>query len=345
MTETLFDILPQDRTCYETQIRDFLPEQIIDIHTHVWLNEFTAKNSDELRRAVSWPALVAKDNSIDDLIETYRLMLPGKQVTPLIFSNLQSRHERIDDANDYIVKSAKKHNYPSLLFAMPWWSESELEKKLLSGNFLGVKVYLTLSDPAIPFEKIQIFDFLPHHQLSVLNRRRGIVILHIPRPGRLKDPANIQQMIEIENRYPEIKLVIAHVGRAYCPEGVGNAFEILSKTKSMRFDISANTSVENFEKLILAVGPKRILFGSDLPIARMRMRRICENGKYVNLVPSGLYGDVSSDPNMREVDEHLTFFLYEEIKAFLKAARQVGLSANDIKDVFYTNALEMISEN
>ena len=88
-----------------------------------------------------------------------------------------------------------------------------------------------------------------------------------------------------------------------------------------------------------AVGPKRLLFGSDMPITKMRMYRIVENGTYINVVPRGMYGDVSNDPHMRETDEpNLTNFLYEEIMAFRKAAEEVGLSKEDVKDVFYNNA-------
>ncbi|OHB65637.1 MAG: hypothetical protein A2Y76_04400 [Planctomycetes bacterium RBG_13_60_9] len=114
----------------------------------------------------------------------------------------------------------------------------------------------------------------------------------------------------------------------------------------MMFDISANTNATVFEQLIGAVGPRRILFGSDLPITRMRMRRICEGGNYVNLVPKGLYGDVSDDKHMREVDgeqaEALSFFLYEEIDAFRRAAQAVGLTRQEIEAVFYSNAARLI---
>jgi GNAT superfamily N-acetyltransferase len=171
-------------------------------------------------------------------------------------------------------------------------------------------------------------------------------MLHIPRNGRLKDPLNLAQLLEIEKSYPNIKLIVAHVGRAYCPEDVGDAFKVLAQTKNMLFDISANTNTGNFVKLIRAVGPQRILFGSDLPITRMRMRRICEKGTYVNLVPKGLYGPVSGDKNMREVTGKnaagLTFFLYEELAAFQKAARTAGLTAADIEDIFYNNAQRII---
>ena len=172
-------------------------------------------------------------------------------------------------------------------------------------------------------------------------------MLHIPRDGRLKDPVNLAQLLEIEERYPAMKVIVAHVGRAYCPEDVGDAFKVLSKTKRLCFDFSANTNERVFGQLIEAIGPKRILFGSDLPIARMRMRRVCERGNYVNIVPRGLYGDVSGDRHMREVSgkeaDALTFFMYEEIDALRRAAEGAGLKKADVQDIFCNNAERIIA--
>jgi predicted TIM-barrel fold metal-dependent hydrolase len=344
----LFEVLDVDRCFYETRIRKFLPVKMIDIHTHVWLNRFRAGRSNDPLRAVTWPSRVALDNSIEDLIETYRLMFPDKQVSPMIFANPHTRNDDIDGMNEYISQSAKKYHYPSLIFAMPWWSAEELEQKIIAGGFLGAKVYLIFSDPKIAQNDITIFDFLPHHQLEVLNQHGWIVMLHIPRSGRLREPKNLEQMLEIEKRYPNVKLIIAHVGRAYCNEDVGNAFEVLAETKNMMFDFCANTNSWVFEQLIRTVGPKRIMFGSDMPILRMRTRRICENGNYVNLIPKGLYGDVSTDSYMREVEgeeaDKLTFFMYEEIDAFRRAAEATKLSEKDIEDIFYGNAKRLIDE-
>ncbi len=121
---------------------------------------------------------------------------------------------------------------------------------------------------------------------------------------------------------------------------------MLSKTKNMCFDICANTNSNVFQQLIQAVGPKRILFGSDMPILRMRMQRICENGIYVNLVPKGLYGDVSDDKHMREKEgdaaDQMTFFMYEEIDAFRRAATAEHLTRANIEDIFYNNAAKII---
>ncbi|HOJ10523.1 MAG TPA: amidohydrolase family protein [Clostridiales bacterium] len=341
----LFEVRPVDKRFYEDKLKDFLPEKIIDIHTHVWLDKFRIKAKDAPIRSATWPSRVAKDNSIEDLIETYSLMFPDKQVTPLIFAYPKVEFD-IDISNKYINECSDKHGFPSLALAVPEWSGLELEEQIIKGGFLGCKVYLNFSKSYIPQNEIRIFDFLPPHQLEVLNKHGWVAMLHIPRSKRLKDPVNLAQLLEIEQKYPQVKLIVAHVGRAYCPEDVGNAFEVLSNTKNMVFDFSANSNKWVFERLIEAVGPKRILFGSDMPILRMRTRRICENGNYVNLIPRGLYGDVSGDSHMREVDgtesEKLTFFMYEEIDAFRCAANATGLSGDDTKDIFYNNAVRIL---
>ena len=341
----LFELKKIDLDFYQNIIRDFLPDRIIDIHTHVWLDKFRIPGVTAPERTVKWPSMVARDNSVEDLIETYRLMFPDKKVKALIFGEVS---EEIDTkrGNEYVSGCSKKYGLPSLFVSRPEMSCAELEKAVEEGGFLGCKVYLNFSPHYIPENEIRIFDFLPHHHLEVLNRRGWIVMLHIPRPGRLKDPVNLAQMLEIEEKYPGVKLIIAHVGRAYCSEDMGNAFDVLSRTRNMLFDITANSNVQVFERLIETVGSERILFGSDLPILRMRARRICENGSYINLIPKGLYGDVSADGHMREVDgeeaEKLTFFMYEEINAFRIAAENMGLTRKQCEDVFYNNAAKLL---
>jgi predicted TIM-barrel fold metal-dependent hydrolase len=343
---SLFEVKPVDLDFYRQRLQSFLPARLIDIHTHVWLDKFKSHQEEENLRAVTWPSRVARDNSIEDLMETYRLMFPDKKVLPLIFGHALSLGDDIDGGNEYVRECARRYRIPALIFADPRWSEVELEERIRAGKFLGAKVYLTRSDPRLPERDIQIYDFLPHHQLQVLDRHGWIVMLHIPRPARLRDPLNLAQIIEIERRYPNLRLIIAHVGRAYCPEDIGDAFEVLSETRKVVFDISANTSEETFAQAIRAVGPQRILFGSDLPILRMRMRRICEGGTYINLVPRGFYGDVSGDPHLREVDgqdaEQLTFFMYEEIDAFRRAATATGLGEKDLEAIFYGNAAQLL---
>lgn len=338
-----------DRRCYAERLAEFLPAELVDIHAHVWraVDVPPLPPTDGAARTVTWPSLVARENPIEDLLESYRVLLPGKQVTPLIFG-MPPEGGKLEVQNQYVSACAQQEHVPALIFSDPAWNSGELETRIRSGNFLGAKSYLTLAPDYLPAGEIRIFDFFPPHQLAVHDRNGWIVMLHLPRNGRLKDNVNLAQLRQIERDYPNLTLIIAHVGRAYCEEDVGNAFEILADTQRLSFDISANTNEQVFEQLLRCVGPKRVFFGTDLPIARMRMRRITREGRYVNLVPRGRYGDVSGDPNMGEVDgleaANLTLFLYEELDVFRRAATRAGLSHADIADVFCQNARRVLAK-
>jgi predicted TIM-barrel fold metal-dependent hydrolase len=339
-----FEVQELDRQFFSERLTGFLPRRIIDFHTHVWLREFQEVAPIETR-GPTWPMRVATDHSVEDLQATYRLLLPDQAVTPVIFG-WPERDTDLERNNAYTGRVAREHGYPAFLVTAPEWTAQELERRVTAGGFVGLKPYLNRAPVHIPSAEITIYDFLPHAHLEVADQHGWIVLLHIPRPQRLKDPVNLAAMREIERRYPRARLVYAHIGRAYCPEDVGNALEVLSDTERLHFDFSANTCAPVMEMALRTFGPQRLLFGSDLPIVRMRMRRICTDDGYVNLVPPGLYGDVRDDPRMREVSpeegKSLSFFLYEMLFAFRRAAEAVGLSSADIEDVFHNNAARLL---
>lgn len=340
----LFEVTANDKRVYEEELKDFLPDKILDVHTHVWLDEMKPKKkADAVSRTVSWPNLVAKDNSIEDLQETYRLLFPGKEVSAMIFTNGGPTEEM----NQYIVESGKKTGWPTLYWSHPKQSADELEKKIREGGFLGIKSYLSNSPEYLPEAEIRIFDFFPKHQLKRMDEMGAIVMLHIPRHGRLKDPVNLAQIKEIKQEFPNLRLIVAHVGRAYTKEDVGNAFTVLEEVlPDLKWDFCANCCEYAITEVIRQAGVKNVMYGTDMPILRMRTHRIEENGTYVNLVAPGMYGDVSNDPHMREVSpeeaEKITFFVYEELLSLKRACKTLGLSKQDVEDIMYNNAMELI---
>ena len=314
---SLFEVKPYDREVYEKELKDFLPQKILDVHTHVYLKEFFPPKPlapGEVKRTVTWPSLVAADDSIEDLQETYRLMLPGKDVTALMFSN----SGRSQQANDYVADASRRSGFPALYFSAPEESPEEVERQIRKGGFLGIKGYLSLSPKYIPEAEIRIFDFFPKAQLKKMDEMGAIVML----------------------------LIIAHIGRAYTKEDVGNAFETLDQAPDLMYDFCANCCEYAITEVIRHAGVKHVMYGTDMPILRMRTRRIEENGTYINLVPPGLYGDPKQDKHLREVSaeeaEKITFFLYEELLAFKRAAKTLGLSRQDIEDIMYNNAHDLI---
>ena len=342
----LFEVTANDRRIYEEELRDFLPDKIFDVHCHVYLEKNKVKQAlkpGEVKRTVTWPSLVAKENSIEDLKETYELFFPGKECKALIFGG-----GYLDVANAYVAESSRQSGFPALYYSHPTQSAEEIEAKIREGGFLGLKSYLSLSPKYLPEAEIRIFDFFPKHQLAKLNEMGAICMLHMPRHGRLKDQVNIQQILEIKREFPNVKLIIAHIGRAYTKEDVGNAFEYLTQAPDLMYDFCANCCEYAITELIRNVGVKHVMFGLDLPILRMRTHRIEENGTYINLIPPGLYGDPSQDSHLREVSaeeaEKITFFAYEELLALKRAAKTLGLSKEDIEDIMHNNAVNLIEE-
>lgn len=327
-----------DKKVYREELEGFLPDKIIDLHVHIWKNTFPAYGKSN--GGSTWTTRVADEMTAEDLLGAFRDLFPGKEVSALAFGNVMND---LKINNDYVEECGKKYGFPTLYRSEYLMTADELEAGVKAGGFLGLKPYISNCPPYIPENEIRIFDYLPKEHLEVANRNGWIVMLHIPRSKRLRDEVNLAQLMEIEERYPNLKLVVAHIGRAYSKEDIGDAFDLLRNTKRMMFDFTANVSDDAILACIDAVGTKRLMFGSDLPIAIMRMYRITENGYYYNVVPRGLYGDVANEPHMRETDESdVTLMIYEQIRALKRCALKLHLTDAQVEDIMYGNAKRLL---
>lgn len=156
----LLDIKPYDRQYYETVLRPFLPRTFIDCHAHIWLHEFHREGG--LREgSQNWPRLVAKENPIEDLKETNRLLFPENQVISVVYGDPVVTIDR-ERNNRYVAEKARENRFPALYLSHPSQSPEELEQAVLADPvFRGIKVYLQFSPAYIPADEIRIYDFLP----------------------------------------------------------------------------------------------------------------------------------------------------------------------------------------
>lgn len=332
-----FQLTEFDKKVYEEELNDFIPKNIVDVHTHVYVGE----SCKPFNGPMYWPSRVARDNSVEDITKTYLDLFPNQKVIPVIFGDPGCY---LDVANAYCSEKSKEYGYPALFLSHYNDSAEFIEEQVIKGGFQGLKPYLNNCKDGVDGKNARVFEFLSHEHLKVADKYGWKVILHISRPARLKDPQNIKDLMEIEQKYPNVKLIVAHVGRAYAPEDFGNAFDTLKHTKNMMFDFCANTLPLATEKAINAVGVKRVIYGTDLPIAKMRMYRISEDGYYINVVPRGIYGDLTNAEHMRESDEtEITNFTYEIIRGFKKTAEKLSLTKADVEDVMCNNAAKLFN--
>ncbi|MBR3576440.1 MAG: amidohydrolase family protein [Clostridia bacterium] len=328
-----------DKYIYEEELLDFIPSEIFDCHIHMWKNTFKPHGSSN--GGATWTKVMADEMTAEQMFDAFEKLFPKNKVSPLVFAICT--HEP-DEENGYVAEMSKKYNFPALYRTEYLMSPDKLEEDTKYGGFIGFKPYLTSCPPYIPIPEIRTFDFLPYEHLEVANRNGWIVMLHIARSKRLRDELNIAQLMEIEEKFPNVKLVVAHIGRAYSKQDIGDAFDILKNTQNMMFDFTANVCDDAIKACIEAVGTKRLMFGSDLPVAIMRMFRTTdETGFYYNNVPRGLYGDKFEDSHMKLTDrEDVTLMIYEQILALKRVAKELKLSDSAIEDIMYGNAKRLI---
>ena len=339
----LLDVKPYDKQYYEEILKPFLPEKFIDCHTHVWLMEHDPHKT--LRSGTqNWPGLVAKENSIEDLNETNRLLFPDNKVISVLYGDCAVSIDR-KAVNSYVAEKAIDNGYPALYLCHPDTPAEELERIILENPvFKGSKVYLQFAPAYLPADEIRIYDFLTKEHLAVCDKHGWVVQLHIARPKRLADPVNYIQLLEIEQNYPNLQLIVAHLGRAYANEDVGDALDYLKNTEKTVWDFTANTNDWVMEQVLQRFGSDRFIYGSDFPIFRMKSRRTVENGVYINEIPQGQFPAeaICGDSHMREIPypeaEKITFFIYEEMNACRLACQRMGLGKRDVEKIFFSNS-------
>ena len=341
----LFEVNQFDRAFYEERIKDFLPDTFIDCHTHIWLDSQNHWGEKISRSGNTWPSMVAKDNSVEDLIETNRLLFPGKKVLSVLYGEPSTSID-LKQNNEYVARCAEAHGFSALYLVHPTQSCESIERAFANHScFKGLKVYLSFAPSYIPNNEIRIYDFLTPEHLALADRHGWVVQLHIARNRRLADPVNYIQLREIEEKYPNLQLIVAHLGRAYADEDVGEALNFLADTKKTIWDFTANTNENVMRQVLERFGPDRFIYGTDFPIFRMKARRTVENGFYINEIPKGSLGDVSADAHMREIDfpeaEKITFFIYEEIDSCRRACQSLGLDKKDVDKIFYRTSAKI----
>ena len=195
-----YKITEFDHEVYEKELKSFLPDKIIDIHTHLGKSSFgplqnrLSVPSQQLGKR-RWTSLMSREMTAEDLLGVYQNLFPKNEVTPLVFGDCI---HNIHQVNDYVLETKQKYGYPTLYRSGYDMPIDELEENIIKGGHLGIKPYLNQRPPYIPANETRIFDFLTREQLELANKHGWIVMLHIARNERLKDKVNLAQLLEIE---------------------------------------------------------------------------------------------------------------------------------------------------
>jgi hypothetical protein len=329
-----------DLPFYKRELSAFLPDSIIDAFV-LAIEPAMLRN----RPQDSFGFRICPQGmTCENVLAMYELLFPGKRVQ-VLFSGYPALYADTSGQNSYLGQKARELGQWGLGLCNPGWSASQLEDEILSNDLLGFKqAWLMIG--AQDSEDISIFEFLPHHHLDVANKHSWIVILQLMRKG-IADVKNIKEIRDICQAYPNLNLVLAHMGRARCRRAIQEGLSMLSEVAhfpNLYVDISATANQAGFELLSDVLTPQRILFGTDAPFTAIRAKMACdEDDNYYFYIRGADWEDDRTRRRPEEEDTY-TFFIYENILAFREASERCNLGRRDIKDVFYNNAARLITK-
>lgn len=336
----------RDRDFWNEHFEDRLPASIVDAHIHLDCAEFHHEEMTDAMRRQYWVNEVNAPLTADELDHADRLVYPGRDVKHLVMG-FPSLELDVDRSNDYVSAQAAKRHWPALTMLIPQWTAERLEKELAKPNIIGVKPYYALigrsPESRDKYLEADIFDFMPHPLLEVLNEQKAWVTLHVPKAGRLPAPNNIRQIQELRRRYPDIILVIAHIGRCYSKQHAVEGITPLAEDEGLYFDSSAVINPEAHAAALKRIGPDRLIYGSDNPIFYMRGRRQINGLKYVNRTSHPFFFNKEREP--KEVEKNYTLMMYEDIRSVLAACDKCGYGdVTSIGKIFGANAQRLFSQ-
>jgi uncharacterized protein len=334
----------RDRAFWRMHLEDWLPEKIFDAHLHIQEPEYRLRTMIPEKKRQYWVNELVESLGAEEAGRCFQTVFPQRDFGCLCFGFPDLDFD-LEASNRRLQTECVRRGWHRLAVIRPDWSAERLAAELALPNVIGVKVYYALIGEDLltrdKYLEASIFDFLPPHQLEVLDRCRAWVTLHVPKADRLGHPQNIAEIRQIRREYPNLVLVIAHLGRCYTPALAEEAFPLLAGDEGLFFDNSAVFHPEVHRLALKHFGPQRILYGTDNPVFFMRGRQRWGERTYVNHTDYPFAFNRQREP--LEMEAQYTLYMYEALYALRQACERVKLERRDVEDLLCNNALRLVA--
>lgn len=338
----LYDFTHKDMEIFEKEFKNFLPDKIIDTHIHLWRKEDKIDNHNlKLDKGpANDPSY--EEYTIEDFKFTAEKLFPSKEYSGLFFGH-PVKWMNYEKNNQYIAKVCKRYNFYGCYLSSI--NQKELPSDFFKNRFIGFKPYPQMDKQVKDFSKqdidVTMYDYMPETVLYFANSHRLIIVNHIPRANRLNDERNINEIKKIAESYPDIKMVIAHAGRSYTYHDIKYNIDLLKDIDNLYFDLSMAQDIRVIKILLEKIGPDKLLYASDLPVAGIKGKNVNINNKHYFITKDYRNYTISSS----EMDlSDFTFFIYEIIRAIKEASEITKIKEEDIEKIFYKNAKNLIED-
>jgi uncharacterized protein len=321
---------------YEEFIKDRLPTKIVDAHTHLNLPEHVTNISEAAIKG-DWALECGLVMTDEDSIHYYDTLFPDTSVDNIIFPWPLVEAD-IKGNNEYISSLIAGKNKCGLMTIRPEWHVDYIESEYIKGGFSGFKPYPYFAS-SLKGADVSIFDFMPKEHFKLADKLNASVLMHLPRSGRLAADGNISEICTIIEMYPNIKLVLAHIGRCFNLKPLKQGLAKLGDSVAeLYFDTAAVMNPQVLEFTFDHLSENQILFGTDFPILLWHGKREWSDTKYFNLCKEDFSWNTHKYPDQ---EDQYTFFVYEQIKNILDVIFRSGNGKELAQKVFFQNAIDV----
>lgn len=328
-----------DLPFYSSEIAPLLPPRVLDFHVHVWQRDHWRERPEETGAAGSKYVVVQEEYTADQLDADLQRLYPDRPAQAVCFGFPSPAADLARTNADCARLADKAGRFPLLITGRGLHCPEELRKSCGSGGFYGYKVFLNWYGD--DYGDLTVADMLGPEEMAVAQERNLVVLLHVPRARRLADPVVQAGVREYAQSYPGARLVLAHCGRCYLPDEMAAAAGAVADLDNVYLDTAMVMDPTVLQIALETVGPDRVVYATDLPIAAMRGRRVYVMDHWVDVVLPGY----PPSPPYRVPAEGIraTFMVYEIILALHRAAERVGLSARQREMLFYGNGAALLA--
>ena len=305
-----------------------LPEKIYDAHYHINRKYAAARGFE--------------GKAFEQYIDFMEKYVPRPILGGLIMAQPNSRHtaEDIADENEYIIGLAKKHNLDVGVLIPPYYTREQTEKILDENPEVKMlKPYLTYVEDKENALEADISAFAPEWMWKLANDRKMPIMIHLSHyQDMLWDEANIREIRYFCEKYPDMKLILAHCAMGHNAPKLKLGIEKIKDLKNIWFDFSGSTETMSIYYCIKEFGAEKMMFGGDHNHGES-LGRICSFGtNFIGLHPGFVdMNYVNGSPYKYQPLNNMQ----ESLMCFFQAAELLDLSKEDVEKIFYYNAKEI----
>ncbi len=326
------DFQETDRRFYDRELRGFLPGRIFDAHVHFF-------DRSCLVPGATFPARHCYGKfggafAPSDYVAWAAAALPGVKIHANSFGHPGPESDREASAA-YTGRVSDNRRFHGMALVAPGDSAEAVRRRVEANRLVGFKPYPDFVEGKATGD-VTLHDMLPAAHMAVADELGLALTVHIPRPGRLADPVNQAQMVELCRRYPRARLVFAHIGRAYYLRNALGFLAGIAACPNAYLDTAMVNHEGVLEHAFRNFPRDRILFGSDAPIALLRGKSVEVNDQYAYLMGE----DYAIGTTIHDANRAVTFttFFYEQLRGIRLAAERAGLGTRALEDLFFNNA-------